>query len=126
MQHVTDPFKAPGLPYILLIFNTVDKFIDALILEFKDQFAAKNALKDLQALKQHDKRIGEFNSLFISLSSLLSELPELVLIDYYENALNPKVLDQALAQADWATASMLQHCQDIVVLVSEQLDTCQG
>ncbi|KAG0143910.1 hypothetical protein CROQUDRAFT_95672 [Cronartium quercuum f. sp. fusiforme G11] len=121
-----DPFKAPGLPYVLLIFNTIDEFMDALILEFKDRFVAKNALKDLQALKQHDKKIGEFNSLFISLSSLLSELPESVLIDYYENALNPKVLDQALARADWATTSTLQHRQDIAVLASEQLEAHQG
>ncbi|KAG0145487.1 hypothetical protein CROQUDRAFT_93737 [Cronartium quercuum f. sp. fusiforme G11] len=40
--------------------------------------------------------ISEFNSLFTSLSSLLSDLPESVLIDNYKKYPNPKILDQVI------------------------------
>lgn len=121
-QGVTDVFEAPGLPFVLPVFNTVDAFLRALVNKFKDKYAAENALKDLQALKQGDKKIGEFNSLFTSLSSLLIDLPESILINFYKNSLNVKILAQAIGRTDWASAMTLRARQDIAVLASDQLD----
>lgn len=115
-------FEAPGLPFIIPTLSSFDVFLRALVSEFKDKYAAENALKDLQALKQGDKKIGEFNSLFTSLSSLLLDLPEQILINFYKNSLNVKILAQAIGRTNRATAATLKARQDIAVLASDQLD----
>lgn len=121
-QNVTNVFEAPGLPFITPTLASVDVFLRALVAEFKDKYAAENALKDLQSLKQGDKRIGEFNSLFTSVLSLLLDLPEQILIDFYKNSLNVKILAQAIGRTDWASATTLKARQEIAVLASDQMD----
>lgn len=107
-QGVIDVLKAPGLPFVIPTFSSVDVFLRALVVEFKDKYAAENALKDLQALKQGDRKIGEFNSLFTPLSSLLIDLPEPILINFYKTSLNVKTLAQAIGRTDWATESTIK------------------
>lgn len=88
--------KTAAFPFRLPSLLSNDSFIDELVTNFADPFAAQKALKALQEFSMGRLGVQQFNVKFNSLLYRVKGLVELVLMDYYQQALSDRVRRQAM------------------------------
>lgn len=86
-QGVHDHYQFSGLPFVISPLSSLDHFLKAVVDEFGDKLAHETALKNLQECRMGNLKIGDFNSQFKSLATLVPDAPESIRIDYYKKAL---------------------------------------
>lgn len=125
-QGVHDHYRFSGLPFVIPPLSSLDLFLKAVVEEFGDKLAQETALKSLQECKMGHLKIGDFNSHFKSLATLVPDAPESIRIDYYKKALSPLVRRQAILRTDWEPAKTLAAKMAIAILAAQQLDEVNG
>lgn len=120
-QGVRDHYQFSGLPFIIPQLSSLDLFLQAIVDEFGDKLAHETALKSLQDCKMGNMKIGDFNSHFKSLATLVPDAPKSIRIDYHKKALSAPVRRQAILRSDWESAKMA-----IVILSAQQFDEVNG
>jgi hypothetical protein len=108
-----------GKPFVAN--NNFDAFIDHLKDSFTDTGRVQDALYALQTLKQGKKAVDELNTVFrtyMQKAGLTETANRVVLINYYQQALNPKMVAEIILKG---TAQTL----DEWMTVATQLDAAQ-
>ncbi|MBW0465092.1 hypothetical protein O181_004807 [Austropuccinia psidii MF-1] len=121
IQHLSTTTHLASHPYILPHLLSLNTFLDKLKEIFGDKFEEQNAKKALDACKQGNRTIGEYNSLFSSLVYAV-DLTEQSRCDKYRNGLNIKILEVALRREDWSRARTLAEMQRIAGLSAQVAD----
>jgi hypothetical protein len=94
-----------GIPSTIPSLQTVEAFLEALILIFGDRFMKENAKRALAACKQGNTTIGEYDLCFSSLVYLVEDVEE-ARIPQYVSGLNPRIISQAMSK-EWRNSNTL-------------------
>ncbi|MBW0460304.1 hypothetical protein O181_000019 [Austropuccinia psidii MF-1] len=95
IQHLSSTTQLASHPNILPHLLSLNSFLDKLTEIFGDKFEEQNAKKALDACKQGNRTIGEYESLFSSLVYAV-DLTKQSQCNKYWSGLNIKILEVAL------------------------------
>ncbi|KAA1090666.1 hypothetical protein PGT21_009749 [Puccinia graminis f. sp. tritici] len=109
-----------GQPFKLPMLASVSAFLDGLIAVFGDKFMRENAKRALEACKQRQLTIGEYNSQFKSLVYLVEDV-EATRIEKYTQGLNPRIVWKAMSK-QWIDAKTLDEKMELASDAAAQLD----
>ncbi|KAA1071645.1 hypothetical protein PGT21_013926 [Puccinia graminis f. sp. tritici] len=109
-----------GQPFKLPMLASVSAFLDGLIAVFGDKFMRENAKRALEACKQRNLTIGEYNSQFKSLVYLVEDV-EATRIEKYTQGLNPRIVRKAMSK-QWIDARTLDQKMELASDAAAQLD----
>ncbi|KAA1079355.1 hypothetical protein PGT21_009054 [Puccinia graminis f. sp. tritici] len=109
-----------GQPFKLPTLASVSAFLDGLIAVFGDKFMRDNAKRALEACKQRQLTIGEYNSQFKSLVYLVEDV-EATRIEKYTQGLNPRIVRKAMSK-QWIDAKTLDDKMELASDAAAQLD----
>ncbi|KAA1101553.1 hypothetical protein PGT21_024223 [Puccinia graminis f. sp. tritici] len=109
-----------GQPFKLPTLASVSAFLDGLIAVFGDKFMRDNAKRALEACKQRQLTIGEYNSQFKSLVYLVEDV-EATRIEKYTQGLNPRIVRKAMSK-QWINAKTLDEKMELASDAAAQLD----
>ncbi|KAA1119454.1 hypothetical protein PGT21_026196 [Puccinia graminis f. sp. tritici] len=108
-------------PYVLPQLLSASDFLAHLEDVFDNKHDNEDAKKKLNAFRQQNRTIEEFNALFNSLCFAV-DLTEESRCDIYERALNPKILKIAVMRGDWKSTTTLKGKQSLAVSAAEAQD----
>ncbi|KAA1127537.1 hypothetical protein PGTUg99_037533 [Puccinia graminis f. sp. tritici] len=108
-------------PYVLSHLLSASAFLSHLEEVFDNKHDNEDAKKKLNAFRQQNRTIEEFNALFNSLCFSV-DLTEESRCDFYERALNPKILKIAVMRGDWKSTTTLKGKQALAVSAAEAQD----
>ncbi|KAA1070417.1 hypothetical protein PGT21_011858 [Puccinia graminis f. sp. tritici] len=109
-----------GQPFNLPMLASVLAFLDGLIAVFGDKFMRENAKRALDACKQRQLTIGEYNSQFKSLVYLVEDV-EATRIEKYAQGLNPRIVRNAMSK-QWVETKTLDEKMELASDAAAQLD----
>ncbi|KAA1067419.1 hypothetical protein PGT21_004710 [Puccinia graminis f. sp. tritici] len=109
-----------GQPFILPTLSSVSAFLEGMITVFGDKFMRENAKRALEACKQRNLTIGEYNSQFKSLVYLVEDV-EATRIEKYTAGLNPRIIRKAMSK-QWTDAATLDEKMELASDAAAQLD----
>ncbi|KAA1134621.1 hypothetical protein PGTUg99_007968 [Puccinia graminis f. sp. tritici] len=109
-----------GQPFVLPTLSSVLVFLEGLITVFGDKFMRENAKRALEACKQRNLTIGEYNSQFKSLVYLVEDI-EATRIEKYTAGLNPRIIRKAMSK-QWTDAQTLDEKMELASDAAAQLD----
>ncbi|KAA1078166.1 hypothetical protein PGT21_029862 [Puccinia graminis f. sp. tritici] len=109
-----------GQPFILPTLSSVSAFLEGMITVFGDKFMRENAKRALEACKQRNLTIGEYNSQFKSLVYLVEDV-EATRIEKYTAGLNPRIIRKAMSK-QWTNATTLDEKMELASDAAAQLD----
>ncbi|KAA1113413.1 hypothetical protein PGT21_030971 [Puccinia graminis f. sp. tritici] len=109
-----------GQRFILPTLASVSAFLDGLIAVFGDKFMRENAKRALEACKQRNLTIGEYNSQFKSLVYLVEDV-EATRIEKYTSGLNPRIIRKAMSK-QWTDTKTLDEKMELASDAAAQLD----
>ncbi|KAA1077836.1 hypothetical protein PGT21_021690 [Puccinia graminis f. sp. tritici] len=109
-----------GQRFILPTLVLVSAFLEGLITVFGDKFMRENAKQALEACKQRNLTIGEYNSQFKSLVYLVEDV-EATRIEKYTSGLNPRIIWKAMSK-QWTDAKTLDKKMELASDAAAQLD----
>ncbi|KNZ56310.1 uncharacterized protein VP01_2437g1, partial [Puccinia sorghi] len=118
---VLDPYAdLDGVEFVHPTLLTVQSFLNGLISVFGDRFLKENAKRSLNACKQRNLTIGEYNSQFSSLVYLVEDVEE-TRIEKYVAGLNPLIIRHAMSTA-WRQVKTLDEKMAMASEAAAQLD----
>ncbi|KAA1086247.1 hypothetical protein PGTUg99_013747 [Puccinia graminis f. sp. tritici] len=109
-----------GQPFVLPTLSSVSAFLEGLVTVFGDKFMRENAKRALEACKQRNLTIGEYNSQFKSLVYLVEDV-EATRIEKYTAGLNPRIIRKAMLK-QWTDAQTLDEKMELASDAAAQLD----
>ncbi|KAA1124880.1 hypothetical protein PGTUg99_036364 [Puccinia graminis f. sp. tritici] len=109
-----------GQPFILPTLSSVSAFLEGMITVFGDKFMRENAKRALEACKQRNLTIGEYNSQFKSLVYLVEDV-EATRIEKYTSGLNPRIIRKAMSK-QWTDATTLDQKMELASDAAAQLN----